>query len=99
MGRPDLADKVDVTDVDPELEGRRRDECPKLTGLQPRLRIEPFFFRQASMMRRHRCITQAFGQVVRKALRHVAGVHEDQRGPMRLDERCDAVVGLLPDLV
>ena len=97
--RSDLADQVDVADVDAELERGRGDERLQLSGLQPGFGVEPLVLRQAAMMRRHRIVAEPIAEVPREPLRHAPRVHEDQRRPMRGDERRQAVVVFLPDLV
>jgi hypothetical protein len=47
LRRADLADQIDVADVDPELQRRRRDDRAQAAGLSARLRVEPGLLRQA----------------------------------------------------
>ena len=49
--RSDLADEVDVADVDAELERRRRDEHLELAVLEPLLGVEPALLRHAAVVR------------------------------------------------
>ena len=97
--RSNLAHQVDMADVDAELQRRGGDERPQLSGLQPRFGVEPLLLRQAAMMRRHGVVAEPFAEVPREPLRHAPCVHEDQRRPMGGDERRQAVVVFLPDLV
>ena len=83
MRRSDLADQVDVADVDAELERGRRDERLQLPGLQPRLGVEPLLLRQAAVVRGDRVFAEPIAQVPRQALRHPPRVHEDQRRLVR----------------
>src|SRR5690606_3754254 len=53
----ELADEVDVTDVDAELERGRRDDGAKCSGFQPLLGAQPMLFREAAVMRRDRVVT------------------------------------------
>ena len=104
MRRSDLADEIDVTDVDPELQRRGRDQRFELPRLQPVLRVEPFVLRQAAVMRGHRrrtrCgIAEPLGEMTREALRHVPRVDEHERRLVLVDQLREPVVVLLPDLV
>ena len=67
--RSDLADQVDVADIDAELERRRRDERLQLPGLQPRFGVEPLFLREAAVMRGHRILAEPVAEVPRQPLR------------------------------
>jgi hypothetical protein len=51
------------------------------------------------MMRRHRIRTKQFAQMVRHAFGHSARVHENQSGPMRLDQLREAMIDFLPDFI
>ena len=70
--RADLADEIDVADVDAELERRRGDERLQLPGLQPRLGVEPLLLRQAAVMRGDGVLAEALAQMPRDALGHAA---------------------------
>src|ERR1700736_3048385 len=83
--RPELANEIDRTDVDPKLERRRRNERSQLTTLQTIFGVEPEFGRKTSMMRRDRVRTKQFAQMMRDALGHSPRVHENQRRPMGLN--------------
>ena len=97
--RSDLADEVDVADVDAELERSRRDERLQPSRLQPGFGVEPLLLRQAPVMCRYRVVAEPFAEVPRQPFRQAPCVHEHQRRPMRGDERGQAVVVLLPHLV
>ena len=84
--RADLADEIDVADVDAELERGRGDERLQLSVLEARLGVEPRFLRQAAVMRRHRVFAEPFAQLPRDPLRHPSRVDEDERRAMRGDE-------------
>ena len=51
--RAELADELDVADVDAELERRRGDERLQLAALQPLLGVQPQLLRHAAVMRHH----------------------------------------------
>ena len=98
--RSDLADQVDVADVDAELERRRRDERPQRAGLQPRLRIEALLLREAAVMRRHGVFAEALAQVPRQPLRHAAACSRRRAscGAPAISA-AQPIVVLLPDFV
>ena len=96
--RAELADQVDVADIDAEFQRRRRHQRLQLAALQPLLGGQPLFLRHAAVMRGDRRLAQAVGQLAGDAFGHAAGVDEHQRGAMRLDQPHQLVVDLLPDL-
>ncbi len=97
--RPDLADEVDVADVDPELQRGGRDERLERAGLEPVLGVEPRLLRETPVMRGHRLLAEPLAQLARDALRHPPRVHEHDRRLVRGDEIGEALVVLLPDFV
>ena len=97
--RPNLADQVDVADIDAELERRRRDECLERAGLQPMLGIEARLLREAAVVGGDLALAKPFAQMPGRPLGHPSRVHEDQRGLVRGDQLGQAVVILVPDLV
>ncbi len=94
--RGDLADKVDMTDVDAELERRRRHQHSQLPVPQPFFGIQPRFLGEAAVVGGDDVIAQPLRQLMRHPLREPASVDRDQRGPMRLDQCHEAVIDLLP---
>ena len=97
--RGDLADQVDMADVDAELERRGRHQDFQLPLSQPVLSIQARFLGEAAVVRGHVLGAEALGELVRHALRQPARVDGDERGAVRLDQADQAVVDLLPDLV
>ena len=97
--RSDLADEIDVADVDAELERRRRDERLQLSRLQPRLGVEPLLLRQAAVMRRDASSPSRSLRCARQPLRQPPRVDEDERRPCAADQLREPVVVLLPHLV
>src|SRR3954471_8240557 len=87
MWRSDLADEIHVPDVDAELERRGCDERAQAARFQPRLRIEPFLFREAAVMSGNRIFSQALAQMASQAFGHPPRVDEDERRPVRFDQR------------
>ena len=67
--RADLADQIDVPDVDAELERRGGDQRLELPAFEPRLGVEPLLLRQAAVMRRDRVVAEPLAQVPRHAAR------------------------------
>ena len=96
--RAQLADEIDMADVDAELQRGGGDQRLELPRLEPLLRVEPGLLGQAAVVRGHRVLAQPLGEVARDPLRQAAGVHEDERGPVRLDQLGQPVVDLVPDL-
>ena len=96
--RAELADEVHVADVDPQLQGGGGHQHLEIPGLEPLLGREPALAREAAVMGGHVLLPQRFGERPRHPLRHAAGVDEQQRGAMRLDERAQPPVDLAPDL-
>ena len=94
-----MADEVDVTDVDAELERRGGDHNRYLPGLQPLLGLEARVTREAAVVRSHPPFTEALRQVMRDPLGQPARVHEHQRGAVLADQFDQPVVGLGPLLV
>ena len=99
MRRADLADQVDVADVDSQFERGGRDERPQRPALQSCLGVQPLLFRKAAVMCRDRLLAQAFAEMPRETLRHPAGIYEDERCAMGIDQCGQAVVVLLPDFL
>ena len=97
-GRADLADEVHSADVDPQLEGCRRDQRFELAFLQERLRFQALFPRQAAVVRRHLVRAETFGEMQGQAFRESPGVDEDERRPVLSDELHQSLVDLLPHL-
>ena len=77
--RAELADEVDVADVEAELERRRRHEHLEPALLQALLGVEAGFLGKAAVVRRHRLLAEPVAEVARRALGHAPGVDEDER--------------------
>ena len=97
--RRDLADQVDVADVDAKLERRGGDEDLQLPLAQLFFSLQPRLLRQAAVVRGDVVGAEPLGQLVRHTLGQAARVYRDQRGAMRLHQRDQPVVDFLPDLV
>ena len=97
--RAELADQVDGADVDAELERRGRDDRAQLAVLEA-------VARPRAAARRDRlpwCASTAPRRAAPRGVRHALGqaprVHEDERRPVRADQRGDPVVDLAPHLL
>ena len=89
--RTHLAGQLDRADVDAELEGGGRHECPKVPGTQARLGAPPPLRRQAPVVGRHLVRSQDLAEQVGQALGQPAGVHENERRLVALDVGGDAL--------
>ena len=97
--RPDVADQLDVADVDAQLQRRGGHHHRHLRGLELLLGFEPGLARQAAVVRQHLALAQPVGELVRHSFHQPAGVHEHQGGAVALDLLHDAVVDLGPQRV
>ena len=84
--RAELADQVDLADVDAELERGGRHQRLELAVLEPLLGVEALLLGQAAVVCGHVLGADPVRQLARHPLRHPAGIDEDQRGAMRLDQ-------------
>ena len=96
--RTDLANEVDIADIDPELERGGRDQRLQLAAFEPLLGREPELFRHAAVMGGDGALAETLGQLAGDPFRHPAGVDENQRRAVLLDEFRQAGVDLGPDL-
>ena len=78
--RAQLADELDIADVDAKLKRRGRDQHLELAILEALLGFMTQLLRHAAVMRHHVLDADELGQVARGALGHAAGVDEDERG-------------------
>ena len=97
--RIDLANQVDVADIDSEFQRSRRHQQANFAVLQLALGGEAQLARQAAVMRRDQFFANALAQMQRHALRQPPRVDEDQRRAMLQCQFRDAVVDLAPHLV
>ena len=97
--RADLADEVDVADVDAEFERGGRDQRFQFAALEPLFGREPELLGHAAVMGGDGLLAETLGELAGDPLRHAAGVDEHQRRAVLLDQRGEAVVDLGPDLV
>src|ERR1019366_844673 len=85
--------------VDAELERGGRGERSHLAGLEPLLDAKAAILREAPVVGADALFAEAFAQVVGDALGHAPRVDEDERRPVLLDERGEAIVDFAPLLV
>src|SRR4051794_23144919 len=98
MRRTKLANELDVSDVNAELERRRGDHRPQLAAHEPSLRSKSLLFGEAAMMRRDRHGAETVGKLAGHTFCHSAGVNEDERRPMILNQLRQSIIDLVPDL-
>jgi hypothetical protein len=89
--RADLAHQVHGTDVDAQLERRRRHEGPQIARAQARLETGATLLGEAPVVRTHAALAQPLGEEVSHTLGQPARVHEHQRRPVLGDKLRDPV--------
>src|SRR5262245_9149183 len=99
MRRPDLADQIDMTDVDAELEPRRPDERLQRARPPTGLGNEATLFRKTPVMGGHDIVAEPLAEMTGETLRQAARVDEDQRRSVLADELGESIVVLLPHFV
>ncbi|MDR8952911.1 hypothetical protein FEP76_01388 [Burkholderia multivorans] len=97
--RTDLADEIDIADVDAEFERCGRDEQLQFAALEPLLRIEAMLLRETAVMRGDRVLAEPLGEMTRHPLGRAPRVDEHECRAMRGRECRDAVVQLFPHVV
>ncbi|VVP47538.1 hypothetical protein PS732_05230 [Pseudomonas fluorescens] len=98
-GRGDLADQIDFTDINAQLQRRGGYQHLQLTALEPLFGIEAKFLGEAAVVRGHCVFAQAFAEVAAQALGEAAGVDENQRGAVLAGQFGEAIVDQLPNVV
>ena len=97
--RGDLADQIDVTDVDAQFQRCSGNQHLQVAPLEALFGVQSMFFRHAPVVRGDGMFAQALTQVPGHALGHAPGVDENQRGPMLAGQLCQPVIHQLPDIV
>jgi len=97
--RADVADRVDVADIDAQLQRRGGHHDGKLTAFQFFFDFETGLARETAVVRADFPLAQALGQLVRHPLHQPARVDEDQRRAMRLDLQHELIVNRVPDIL
>ncbi len=96
--RSELTDQIDLADVDAELERGGRDQCLQRATFQTLLGVQPQLLGEAAVMRADVLLAQAIRHCAGHPFGHPAGVDEDQRRAMCLDQLRQTVVDLLPHI-
>ena len=97
--RTDLADQIDVADIDAQFQRRGGDQHLQIAVFEPLLGGQPVLFGHAAVVGRDMFRAQPFAQMPRDAFGHAARVDENQRGPVLHRQFGHAVVDALPYLV
>ncbi|MCY1409201.1 hypothetical protein D9M71_245410 [compost metagenome] len=95
-GGGDLANQVDLADIDTQFQRRGGHQHLQLAALEPLLGIEPILLGQAAVMGGDRVATQALAQMSRQAFGQAPGVDENQCGAVLAGQRCQALVDQFP---
>src|SRR5262245_36406869 len=90
--RAELADEIDIADVDAEFERRGGDQRLELALFEPVLGGEALLLAEAAVMRHRLVRRQPVGEMACNALGKAAGVDEDKRRPVRFDQARKPVV-------
>src|SRR5947209_10074092 len=98
-GRADVADKIDMADINAQLQGCSGNQYLDLIVLELAFGLEAQLARQTAMMGSHCIFTKALGKIESYALGQPAGVDEHQRGAVLLHQLADAVINLIPHLM
>jgi hypothetical protein len=88
-----------MPDVDAQLERGGRDQHLEPALLEALLGIQARLLREAAVVRGHALRAEPFRELVRHALGEAARVHRNERCAVRLDQRHQPVIDLLPHLV
>ena len=89
--RADLANQLDRTNVDTELERSGRHQRLQVASAQASLDPLAALFGQTSMVGRHHVVAQPLAELMGDALGQTTRVHEHQRGAVLADQRGDAI--------
>ena len=98
-GRADLADEIDVADVDAEFERGGGDEDAALALFEAALGFETEMARERAVVGGDVVFAHALGEAVGDALDEAAGVDEDESGAVLEGELLEALVDFVPHFV
>jgi hypothetical protein len=93
----ELANQIDIADVDAEFERSGYDKRFELAMLETMLGVAPLLLGHAAMVRGNVIGAQALGQCAGRSLGHAARVHEYQGRAMIVDQPGELVMDQLPD--
>ncbi|MNF39885.1 hypothetical protein D3C84_208800 [compost metagenome] len=97
--RAELADQLDLADVDAQLQRGGGHQHPQLAALEALLGVQAQLLGQAAVVGGDRGAAEAFGQVAAGALGQAPGVDEHQGGAVLPRQFGQTVVDAVPDLV
>ena len=97
--RGNLADQIDFTDVDAQLQRGGGDQDLQLTALESLFGVEAEFLGQTAVVRGDGVFAQTLAEVTAQAFGQSPGVDENQRGAVFAGQLGEAVVNQLPDIV
>ena len=97
-GRAKLADQVDIADIDPQFQGRGRNQGLEFSPFQPLFGIQAVFLCQAAVVGGNVFLPDPFRQGAGRALGQAPGIDEDQGGPVPADQVGQPPVQFLPHL-
>ena len=98
-GGTDLANQINIANVDAQLQRRRSHAYLNLPRFQPFLGIQPGGAGKAAVMRRHRLLPQPGAQLKGNPLHQLAGVDENQSSFMFLRQPGHRIQRLAPKLM
>ncbi|MNE03981.1 hypothetical protein D3C80_965020 [compost metagenome] len=96
--RGDLADQVDIADINAKLQRCGRDQHLELAALEPLLRIQAQRFGQAAMVCGNRLLAQPVAEVAGDTFGQAPGIDEYQRGAVFTGKGGQAVIHQAPDI-
>ena len=97
-GRAQLADEVDVADINVEFEGGGGNQGLELAVLEPLLGMEPLLLGEAAMMRCDILLSKQVGEVACRTLGQPARVDENEGRSVFSDQIRQPLIELIPDL-
>ena len=97
--RPDLANQVDMADIDTQFQGRRGDQRAQSTILQALLRRQTVVPRKAAMVSGDGVFADSLRKVTGEAFGEAACIDKYQGGTVRGDQCVQGVVYFFPHLV
>src|SRR4029077_9233089 len=96
--RAQLADEVDVADINAEFEGGSGDQGLELAMLEPLLGVESLLLGEAAMMRCHVLLSKQVREVAYHTLGQPARVDENEGRSVFSDQIGQPLIELIPDL-
>ena len=97
--RTNLANEIDIADVDPKFEGGGRHKSLEFAALQSLFGREPELLGHAAVMRGYRVFAETIAEFTRNAFGHPSRIDEHERGAMLFDKLGEASIDLRPHFV